>query len=704
TNEPRLWTRILIRDTPPKSPKMHPDTMEDVYEGTDECAEALATPIPPRKSRAMSDTPPVLLPAPIFHETARTAKDDISVMPSTNVTPQHPPLLRGLSLQMPAQGSTTPSGLSIVKRVPLSPKVEASYVYGSPTSVLPRRSRGIDFSRACTNLHHSTLADHSSPDSSPTLSARPSAVSHRRGFHHPWNSFGSPHYTALSSWSNAGHGEVAGMASSISSVNMLDSDEDNRSWDEDEKMSIMDTEDVVMTTPQGPKEMDHLTPRGGTSAMTMPKANVTGITADWQQGPAARSLLNFGRGMTWGRGKTRDSSSASASGGSSMPSPGSASPAAMRGVEGTSSFLTRDVPRKGRSLRRESLSIGADDLRLSSGGESDDGGHAVANQHREKRGVIKRAVTRRGNLLVGNKHGFRRACANALQPKTKNFARIKAALMEEGAPVDSEVKREAEVVRQVRERDDHIYSPSPASAAASTSGGAWPGSIPAALGMMDSPENESGDDMGRGDVTMKGTDRLPTHAFNLQAKRLSGGKEFWENFDSRTRTPPPPLFPRATSVAISDDTSMDSPVAPTPLSFPSHLGYAEQSFKSSRSSQSSGQQQQPSAEEISQKIRRKRARDDDLDPLSLKRRAVSPGVSVQNSPIMAESPSQRESGWWGLPVNGRESWPGPGGKPQQQQPGGRTNSVASSASGSVKRIGFQGMNDTNDGLQRMSIE
>ncbi len=41
----------------------------------------------------------------------------------------------------------------------------------------------------------------------------------------------------------------------------------------------------------------------------------------------------------------------------------------------------------------------------------------------------------------------------ASQPKTKGFARIRAALAEETAPVDADVRREAEVVRQVRESD-----------------------------------------------------------------------------------------------------------------------------------------------------------------------------------------------------------------------------------------------------------
>jgi hypothetical protein len=70
--------------------------------------------------------------------------------------------------------------------------------------------------------------------------------------------------------------------------------------------------------------------------------------------------------------------------------------------------------------------------------------------------------------------------------------------------------------------------------------------------------------------------------------------------------------------------------------------------------------------------------------MSFKRRAVSPAVSVHNSPIM-QSPMQRDS--WGA----RPSGNGEGSK------GG-------SNSGPIKRVGFQGMVDTNDGLMKMSIE
>ena len=72
-------------------------------------------------------------------------------------------------------------------RLPLSPKLDSSASYGVPGSVLPRRSRGMDFSRACTNLHHSTLAEQSSPDSSPVIGGRAMNIPSRKSIHMgPW--------------------------------------------------------------------------------------------------------------------------------------------------------------------------------------------------------------------------------------------------------------------------------------------------------------------------------------------------------------------------------------------------------------------------------------------------------------------------------------------------------------------------------------
>ncbi|KAI9794629.1 MAG: hypothetical protein M1816_004516 [Peltula sp. TS41687] len=671
----------------------------------------------PAKPRSLSDTPPMLSPSPKILESAKTSKDDITVMPSPATTTPRPSLFtRGLSLQMPREDKPRPNALNPLKPVPLSPQLDMSHIYGSPTSVLPRRSRGMDFSRACTNLHHSTLAEQSSPDSSPTLSGRATMIPNRRGFHNPWITQGSPSNLSLSHshahphshWSTTNNMDRIGMATSVGGISMLELDSNGSSSnDEDE---LMETDDPILTTPHVQtsfREGAFTKPTG-----TSPYVSSTSPGGDWmgQYSPAARSLMSFRRARTGKRNGRKESSSASASGSSSMPSPSPASPAATKGIENHQGYFAKDWSSNDKQSRRGSLTIGTKELQLSSGGESDEGGMAkrISNDPNkvstssgameEKRGVIKRAVTRRGNLL----------------PKTKTFARIRAALMEEGAPIESEVRREAEVVRQVRESESEFY-PNHHQSTRAPANTASPTMFPTTSGLPDPMDNMSEDDI----LTDRPTQ---SHNFNIQAKRLSGGREFWDNFDSRNRTPPPPpsFFPRAGSLAISDDVNMDSPITATPpVSTPSqqYTLHQEPSGKSSRSSGSVaaagiGGASQPSAEEMTQKIRKKRARDDDFDPMSFKRRAVSPGMSVQNSPVLAESPIQKDGGWWGLPISnyhremstGSNNGGGGGGGARGHAGGERTNSVASSASGSVKRVGFQGMVDTNDGLQKMSIE
>lgn len=118
----------------------------------------------------------------------------------------------------------------------------------------------------------------------------------------------------------------------------------------------------------------------------------------------------------------------------------------------------------------------------------------------------------------------------------------------------------------------------------------------------------------------------------------------------------------------------------------------------------------PSAIEMT----RKRRRDDDFDIVSFKRRAVSPGMngSATNSPILSQSPAERQqrneegagTGWWGTNAarNWREGSAGPGAY------GDRSNSTGSGSTQATpvgpKRVGLQGMTDTNDGLMKMSIE
>ena len=280
------------------------------------------------------------------------------------------------------------------------------------------------------------------------------------------------------------------------------------------------------------------------------------------------------------------------------------------------------------------------------------------------------------------------------KPKTKNFARIRAALLEEGAPVDTEVKREAEVVRQVRESDadgDISLAPSQPTTTASS-----PSLLPLAAtqsdGLEDIPENA----MIEPDLL---TRRRSSSTFTHQAIRNSGGLGFWNTFDERVRTPPPQLIPRGSSSGISDDVNMD----PSLSSIQSMTPQPGRGSEKETLSAYSAPQPLVTNFEVSRKGN-KRMRDDDFDPDYFKRRAVSPGMSLQNSPILPQSPLQKETGWWGMqPKNNRET-------PSVQVVGERVSSGGSVSSGSgtggsgSKRVGYQGMCDTNDGLMNMSIE
>jgi len=117
----------------------------------------------------------------------------------------------------------------------------------------------------------------------------------------------------------------------------------------------------------------------------------------------------------------------------------------------------------------------------------------------------------------------------------------------------------------------------------------------------------------------------------------------------------------------------------------------------------------------------KRRREDDFDIATIKRRAVSPGLSAQNSPVLtSHSPSQRDTGGsWGLPPDRRARGDTPSlssdpsmSSSQSQSQTQRGNGSMSLASGTSngnlvsqgKKLGLQPMSDTNDGLMKMSIE
>lgn len=603
----------------------------------------------PSKRQSLADSnPPALSPSPKFRE---SSKEDASISESPT-TPRrlHFPR-RPSSLQMPPKDLINLE--SAYSRIPLSPKLDLADTYGSP--VLPRRSRGLDFSRAATNLHHSTLAEQSSPDSSPTITGRAMNIpGRRRSGQFTSESSSTPHWTFRPS------GDRTTISSSLGSVNMLCS-ESSESSSDDDLMDADDNDDPILTTPQVSSRMPL-----GLNIWTQPQPSPGN---HWMnQSPAASSsLINFQRArMRNGRNKKGSSSS------SSMASPMSRSPPPGGATDAmNSSHFTKDLP-SATQPRRESISWAANQLHID-GSESDDGAFKNTLENPEnlpttpardgQRGVIKRVVTRRGNML----------------PKPKGFARIRAALAEESTPVETEDRREATVIRQVRENDMDMEPIRPRALSASQS----------------SPTTRPSQSDGFEDVPVDDAMSLARNtaisSFKNQALRNSKGKEFWEGFDDRSyRTPPPQFFPR--ELTMGDDVSMDSPSTysggPPMTSQPSDLADSPSQGPSASSTRASTPL--PVAIDI-RRVNNKRRRDDDFDPISFKRRAVSPGMSVHNSPVL-QSPMQRDNIWGTRP-------PSNGGSDK-----GILDGQINGRSTGTKRVGLQGMTDTNDGLMNMSIE
>lgn len=341
------------------------------------------------KARSLSDSAPHLEPSPRFLEPVRTSKDDHNIMESPR-TPRRPELLsRGLSLQMPPREMPMPSPAHFAARVPLSPQLDSRNTYAAPAALLPRRSRGAEFSRACTNLHHSTLAEQSSPDSSPTITQKGMMIPSRkpRG-----NSMvlDSPNMS-MQMWGNS---DRIAASSSVGSINMLGSDDSSSGSDEGDPMDNDDNDDPMLMTPQAVKNP----PFGGP-----PAGNSPGMWSNMFSPGNVPTFMSIQRARLR-KGRSRKSSS-SASGHSSMASPGPTSPPNGKN-EGY--FSRENAIRKASSgSRRESLSLFTNDLHISSGNDSGDEGIHMS----QTPGVVRRAVTRRGNLLVSD------ACAGYPGPK-----------------------------------------------------------------------------------------------------------------------------------------------------------------------------------------------------------------------------------------------------------------------------------------------
>jgi hypothetical protein len=184
--------------------------------------------------------------------------------------------------------------------------------------------------------------------------------------------------------------------------------------------------------------------------------------------------------------------------------------------------------------------------------------------------------------------------------------------------------------------------------------------------------------------------------YNSQALGLAFGsvRGSWSN--EMAQTPPPSLLPRHSSSVLSDDFNMDSPSAST--------SSAPKDVNTNGSGGSRAGTPIPPTAADGIKKSNKRRRDDDLDAHSIKRRAVSPGMSVQNSPILSQSPSQRDGGVWNTRGPSREGSVSGHAAGERSNSGGSLANLQMTPSLGPKRIGLQGMTDTNDGLMKMSIE
>lgn len=357
------------------------------------------SPVP--KSRSLSDGghTPKLSPSPHIVEAAlRLSKDDIAIRDKNRETaaPALPPSTpvrvgfpaRGLLLRMPppdpepepAPASPAAGQPNFARPPPHSPKLDQHPYASPPTNILPRRSRGLDFSRAATSLHHSTLAAPSSPDSSPTIGSRAMNIPGRRA---DYGGSGADH-TSTSLWSMMGnHERMHIAASSVGSITGHAMSDLSSSSDDDDYMDE-DMEEAYITTPQVQK---------------VASASRSSMGAPWMPGsPAASNLLSFHQRQ---RQRQRKHTKKKPRGpiGLGFHSPAGSSSVAMSkspptGMMGGGLDMSPHA-------RRESISWAANQLNIS-GNESDDSHRQADGLDSPSRpSIVRRAVTRRGNLLVG---------------------------------------------------------------------------------------------------------------------------------------------------------------------------------------------------------------------------------------------------------------------------------------------------------------
>ena len=210
-----------------------------------------------------------------------------------------------------------------------------------------------------------------------------------------------------SMWTTLATTEKTGLSSSVASSSMMDDDSGSSSSDGDEVMDLGEDDDTI-----------HMTPHINGIGLTNPFGSVASSPGGDGVGhfsPHATKLMSYQRArINSRRSRTRKGSSSQ----SSMHSPGPPqSPPLIRASDSSMSinggfFLDEPTKNEIRS-RRESLSLGTNNMQLSDAEQSDDGEMLQMNSHEElpiiapvtpsmeeRKQVVRRAVTRRSNLMV----------------------------------------------------------------------------------------------------------------------------------------------------------------------------------------------------------------------------------------------------------------------------------------------------------------
>lgn len=263
--------------------------------------------------------------------------------------------------------------------------------YGSPSSVLPRHSRGIDFARAATNLHHSTLAEQQTPDSSPTITHRHMPPPSRRGSTYAM-AIDSPRVGSISgwSWSSAGSGEkslsrsVGSTAAMISEGSSSSSEDDN-----DTLMGQDEAEDGLLSTPQIHRRDD------GSVVTPYESRMMDGMAGSNSQSPVPGSFANYRRSIFGKRHVKNHRDHPYQRNRTSSPEASSMTATTHHG----GNLFGQDSGLRSPRSRRESLSLGIGSVLhiTSSNEEFEDSPLSIGPT---TPGVVKRPVTRRSNLLV----------------------------------------------------------------------------------------------------------------------------------------------------------------------------------------------------------------------------------------------------------------------------------------------------------------